>query len=159
MRAITLFVVHCSATSPDQDIGAAEIWRRHTNPPNNWSDIGYHYVIRRNGAIETGRDVALAGAHAKGHNANSIGICLIGGVDADGVAAANFTYEQYEALKTLLVTLIKHYPGSRVCGHRDLSPDLNGDGTIQANERIKECPCFDVGEFAKGIVPKYFGKK
>ena len=71
MRDINLIVIHCSATPPDQKIGAEEIRDWHVNG-NKWSDIGYHYVIRRNGVIDVGRDVSVAGAHAKGYNHGAI---------------------------------------------------------------------------------------
>jgi len=86
MRIIDTVIVHCSATKPSMDIGVDVIRQWHMN--KGWSDIGYHYVIRRNGAVELGRDLDKdgdvdeeIGAHAYGHNATSIGICLIGGVD------------------------------------------------------------------------------
>lgn len=130
MRMINLLVVHCSATRPALDIGAGEIRQWHLD--RGWSDIGYHYVIRRNGGLETGRPVETAGAHAKGHNAHSAGICLVGGVDAGNDPENNFTSAQFATLRTLLVDLLRQYPQSRICGHRDL-PGVR-----------KACPCFDV---------------
>lgn len=90
-RRITLIVVHCAATPPHQDVGAAEIGAWHRK--RGFRSIGYHYVIRRNGAIETGRALSRAGAHVQGHNAHSIGICMAGGVSAEDFTRAenNFT--------------------------------------------------------------------
>ncbi len=133
MRKINLLVVHCSATAPALDIGVREIRQWHLK--RGWSDIGYHYVIRRDGSLETGRPLEKAGAHAKGHNASSVGICLAGGVDTANTPENNFTDAQFASLRTLLVELLQRFPQSRICGHRDLS-----------NVR-KACPCFDVAQW------------
>lgn len=136
-RPISLIVVHCSATPQDMDVGAAEIRSWHLR--RGWSDIGYHYVIRRDGALEPGRPVDRAGAHVKGHNARSIGVCLVGGNDADDRARAefNFTRAQLATLERTLVGLLALYPDARVVGHRDLDPR-------------KACPCFDVAAWWAG---------
>lgn len=97
-----------------------------------WSDIGYHNVIRRNGTLEHGRDLAIAGAHAKGYNQFSIGVCLVGGVDIDNNPNDNFTDEQYTTLRGYLDTMLDAFPESEVVGHRDL-PNVS-----------KACPSFDV---------------
>lgn len=147
MRHITDIIIHCSATPPSADIGVAEIRKWHTDPKpkgRGWSDVGYHFIIRRDGTIEKGRPLERPGAHARGHNSNSIGICLVGGVDSSQAATCNFTRKQFANLSTLVDSLLQIHGPVRVIGHRDLSPDLNGDGTIDASERIKECPCFDV---------------
>lgn len=143
-RKIDLLVVHCSATRPSLDVRAVDIDRWHR--ARGWRRIGYHYVITRSGAVESGRTEAEAGAHVRGHNARSIGICLAGGVAEDGrTAESNFTGAQFAALVRLLRELRQRYPQARICGHRDLSPDRNGDGKITRQEWVKECPCFDVG--------------
>lgn len=136
MRAISQFVVHCSATKAALDVGAAEIRRWHVDG-NGWDDIGYHYVLRRDGLVEEGRPVAQAGAHVSGHNANSIGICLVGGLDVDGSPQNNFTPKQFDALYALLLTLHHKFPGAEVLGHRDF-PGV-----------AKACPCFDVRDWCK----------
>lgn len=133
---ITKLIIHCSATKPDQDIGADEIRDWHVNK-NGWSDIGYHYVICRDGMLEHGRPENKPGAHAKGYNSESIGICLVGGVDDDGRGVANFAMAQYVELWELVSRLLKKYPSAEVLGHRDL-PGV-----------AKDCPCFDVREFFK----------
>ncbi len=147
MRIINLLVVHCSATKASMDIGADWINTEHVR--RGFLKIGYHYVIRRNGTIERGRTDPEIGAHAQGHNANSLGICMVGGLDATGQAENNFTAEQFDTLEVLLKDLLHNYPGSTVLGHRDLSPDLNGDGIISPNEYRKICPCFDVRDWMK----------
>jgi hypothetical protein len=137
MRDIDDLIVHCSSTYDNQDIGAAEIRRVHVEE-NGWKDIGYHYVIRRNGTVEPGRSEDTIGAHVAGHNAHSIGICLVGGlshVAGKTVSAANFTYAQYAALESLLRRLMLKYPKAALHGHCDY-----------AN---KDCPCFDVQRWWK----------
>jgi hypothetical protein len=123
-------VVHCAATTPTMDIGRAEIDRWHR--AQGWLMIGYHYVIRRDGKVETGRPEESVGAHVSGYNANSVGICLAGGVDAQGRSEDNYTSAQYAALAELLRDLRTRYPNAKVQGHRDF-PKV-----------AKDCPCFDV---------------
>ena len=143
-----LIVVHCSATGPDADIGVAQITQWHKQ--RGFDTVGYHYVIRRNGTQETGRPETAIGAHVRGHNSTSIGICLAGGVDTRGKPHNNFTAAQFNTLETLLRELKARYPQARILGHRDLSPDKNGDGRITPDEFIKACPSFDVGEWLSG---------
>lgn len=138
-------VIHCSATPPDHDIGVKEIRKMHLAIGDK--DIGYNRVIRRNGEWEQGRDDEEVGAHVKGYNAISIGICLVGGVDDDNKPEDNFTTEQMETLKQMIPELQAMYPNAIVKGHRDFSPDLDHDGVIESNEWIKVCPCFDVQEW------------
>lgn len=142
MKPIKLLVVHCSATPASRDIGVAEIRAMHRQ--RGWKDVGYHYVIRRDGRVEKGRADTAMGAHVQGHNNGSLGICLVGGVKPDMTAETNFTQAQYAALGHLLADLSKRYPAARVCGHRDLSPDRNGDGHVSPGEWVKACPTFDV---------------
>jgi N-acetyl-anhydromuramyl-L-alanine amidase AmpD len=138
-------VVHCSATTSDKDIGAHEIREWHLG--NGWSDIGYHYVIRRDGTVENGRQQSIAGAHVAGFNSVSVGVCLVGGANKQGRGEDNFTLPQMQSLKKLLLDLKEDYPRAMILGHRDLSPDLNHDGKITSNEWIKECPSFDVAKW------------
>jgi len=86
------------------------------------------------------------GAHALGYNARSIGICYEGGLDVNGRPADTRTMAQKAALVELIGALLKRFPGARLVGHRDLSPDLNHDGVIEKHEWIKVCPCFEVKE-------------
>ncbi len=150
MRHIDLIVVHCSATPPSMDWGAQDIDYLHRRQ-NGWSSIGYHYVIRRNGVVEDGRALEVPGAHVRGHNARSIGVCLVGGVDFLLQPKDNFTPEQKQTLRQLLERLRLSFPTTRICGHRDLSPDLDGDGTVEANEWVKACPSFDVKDWCWSV--------
>ena len=130
-------VVHCSATRPHQDIGAEEITKWHKAA--GFKDIGYHYVIRRDGVLERGRPDEAVGSHVKGFNEVSVGICLVGGVKADDPFKPdnNFTPEQFVTLKTLLTKLKEKYPKAKIQGHRDF-PKVG-----------KDCPCFDVKAWVK----------
>jgi N-acetylmuramoyl-L-alanine amidase len=135
MRPITTIIIHCSATPPDMDVGVKEIDQWHRQ--RGFNKIGYHFVIRRNGKTETGRTLNEVGAHAKGHNAKSIGICLVGGCRREGgklLAENNFTPEQFTELESLLNELLASYPGVKIIGHRDV-------------ERGKECPSFSVRDW------------
>lgn len=140
-RTITDIVVHCTATRAWQDFSADDIRRMHK--AQGWSDIGYHYVVRLDGTIENGRDVDIIGAHVEGHNKNSIGVVYVGGLDNQGKAKDTRTENQKNSLLLLLMDLRKLYPKAKISGHRDFSPDKNGDGTISPDEFIKACPCFD----------------
>lgn len=136
MRKITHIVIHCSATRPGADIGAKEIRKWHVQD-NGWRDIGYHFVIRRNGEVETGRPVEQAGAHVSGHNAYTVGVCLAGGVDDRGRPENNYTPEQWASLKELAGSLKQRFPNAVIQGHRDF-PGVK-----------KDCPCFDARKWAK----------
>lgn len=135
-RATNWIVLHCSATRAVQDIGAADIRKWHK--AQGWKDIGYHYVIRRNGKIETGRAANVAGSHVKGHNHDSVGICLVGGLNNKTFAPENnFTPAQWASLKTLVARLARQYPKAKVLGHRDF-PGVQ-----------KACPCFNAKTWAR----------
>ena len=123
-------VVHCADTPPEMDIGAAEIKKWHTDPPRNWEDNGYHYVLRRSGVLENGRNIELQGAHAVAVNSNSVGVCLAGRGD-------NFTEDQYFALHNIIQTLMDMYPGVEVIGHSDVEP------------KKPYCPGFNVKQWMK----------
>lgn len=127
-RRIDLIVVHCTATPAGRDVSAAEIRRGHVRE-RGFSDIGYHYVVRIDGAIESGRRLDRAGAHCEGRNAHSIGVCYVGGVDSGGRPSDTRTEAQKKSLMALLVALRKAFPRAKIRGHRDF-----------AN---KACPCFD----------------
>ena len=127
MRDINQIIIHCSYTPASMDIGVPEIRQWHLD--RNWSDIGYHYVIRRNGVIERGRDEATIGAHVRGQNHDSIGVCLVG-----GKPYFNFTREQFSSLQHLLYELKSRYPNVTISGHNEHTSD-------------KTCPTFDVQEW------------
>lgn len=142
MREINLIVVHCSATRADRDFTENDLGVCHRH--RGFNGAGYHFYIRKNGDIKNTRPLEKPGAHALGYNAHSIGICYEGGLDVRYRPADTRTEWQKHSLRVLIRTLLMDYPGCRVCGHRDLSPDRNGDGRISPEEWVKECPCFEV---------------
>ena len=143
MRTIDTIIIHCSATPEGKDFRAADIDRWHRE--QGFACIGYNYVIDIDGTVEVGRPTTMNGAHCKGWNDRSIGICYVGGVDQFGNPKDTRTLAQRKALHDLVQNLMGAFPSIiRVIGHRDTSLDLNGDGKITPNEWIKACPCFDV---------------
>lgn len=137
-----LIVVHCSATGPKSDIGKREITQWHLK--RGFVTIGYHYVIRRDGSIEVGRRETEIGAHVAGHNSNSVGVCMVGGVDTQGKPSDNFTVTQYDSLRLLLGHLTTRYSSAKIVGHRDLSPD-HDEGLPGWSSR--HCPGFDLSKW------------
>lgn len=142
MRKINLLVIHCSATRADRSLTSFDLDTMHRR--RGFNGTGYHYYIRRDGTLFYTRPLERIGAHAKGFNEESIGICYEGGLDCGGRPADTRTSEQRVVLWVLVARLLEKFPGSRVCGHRDLSPDRNGNGEIEPEEWIKSCPCFEV---------------
>ncbi len=128
MRNINKIIIHCSATKEDRWFTAKDIDMWHKK--RGWRGIGYHYVILLDGTIEKGRADSEIGAHTVGHNADSIGICYIGGLDAFGKAKDTRTNEQKETLKRLIAQLKAKHPKATVHGHNEFAK--------------KDCPCFDV---------------
>lgn len=122
-------VVHCSDSPQGRGDNAETIHRWHK--ARGWSGIGYHYVITEDGAIDNGRPEYWHGAHVRGHNAHSIGICLIG-ID-------RFTPDQMDALRGLLIRLHGKYPEAVIVGHRDLTPS-------------KTCPNFDIRDLVDEVL-------
>lgn len=142
MMKVNYIVIHCSATKAGQPFTAADIDRWHKS--RGWAGIGYHYVIDLDGTVELGRPCNVPGAHCYGFNKVSIGICYIGGLNENGRPADTRTPAQKKALRILVRHMQSSFPDAKVVGHRDLSPDVNGDGIIERWEWLKECPCFDV---------------
>ncbi|EGJ50244.1 N-acetylmuramoyl-L-alanine amidase [Desulfocurvibacter africanus] len=131
---VAYIVIHCADTPPEMDIGAVEIDRWHK--ANGWDGCGYHFVIRRNGVIESGRplDINAApgwqsaiGAHVAGLNSQALGVCLVGGKGG----TPDFRVQQWESLAHLVETLTRIAPAAEIVGHRDL-------------DKGKLCPGFDV---------------
>lgn len=172
MRKIRNIVIHCAATPNLKDIKATAIDAMHVmrgfkrsrdaiskfNP--SMRSIGYHYVIEIDGNIAFGRALEEVGAHVQGNNADSIGICLIG--------TDQFSEAQWISLKQVLINIATRLYGSptktiknalatfntmriEIKGHRDYSPDLNGDGQITRNEWLKVCPGFSVSDWLKTL--------
>jgi len=144
MRTINCIVVHCSATREDRVLTPEDMEAIHRR--RGFRGIGYHYYIRKDGTVVSTRPIEVIGAHAKGHNAHSIGVCYEGGLDTEGHPKDTRTPEQRAALRLLVSQLLKQFRNSYVCGHRDLSPDLDGDGVVEPEEWVKQCPCFDVAK-------------
>ena len=132
-RKINKIIVHCSATQEGRHIDVDEIRRWHVEG-RGWSDIGYHYVVYLDGTVVEGRPLKRPGAHVKGMNKNSIGVCYIGGVEAQRgpnnkwIAKDTRTPEQKEALENLLCELHQTYGGT-IHGHNEFAR--------------KSCPCFN----------------
>ena len=151
MRLIDRIVIHCSATSFTTDYTAEQIKLAHI--ARGFRTWGYHYYIRKDGTINTLRPIEQMGAHASGYNASSIGICYEGGLNASGKAADTRTPAQKKSMLELLQKLTAQFKILYLDGHRDLSPDLNDNGTVEPNEWIKMCPCFDVHKEFSTFLP------
>lgn len=142
MRKIHYIVVHCSATREDSRLSVEALRQEHLR--RGFGGIGYHYYVRRDGTVANTRPLDRAGSHVRGYNKYSIGICYEGGLAADGTPKDTRTPEQRMSLRLLAAQLLRRFPNARLCGHRDLSPDLDGNGVVDPVEWVKMCPCFDV---------------
>jgi len=128
MREIKKIIVHCADTPEGREVKTEEIKRWHTEE-RGWSDIGYHWVVELDGSVHQGRDEAVNGAHCRGHNSDSIGICYVGGADSEGNPKDTRTEGQKDSLTTLIREILDRHPEAEVFGHRDFSE--------------KACPSFD----------------
>ena len=142
MRALREIIIHCTATRPDwwwdknPQAKVKEVTRWHID--RGWSDIGYHYLIDRDGTVVTGRPLDRTGAHVKGRNTGTVGISLFGGFggSAGDSFADNFTDDQEQALRDLIAKLKADYPSiSKISGHNQYA--------------AKACPCFSVPAWLK----------
>lgn len=153
-RDIDHIIIHCAATPPTSDIGAIDIDKWHR--ARGWFGCGYHYVIRRDGTLESEalgdrcRPLEKAGAHVgdcgPGWNKRSIGICMAGGVNAKGQPEDNFTEQQWLTLEELVGNLSRDFPGCKVMGHRDLIKLTSAPP--------KACPCFDVKTWLESLASR-----
>lgn len=141
---VKFIVIHCSATRSNSTYTAFQLDSDHR--ARGYRMAGYHFYIRRSGEIVEFRRLNEEGAHVRGFNACSVGICYEGGLRPDGTPSDTRTREQKVALKGLLGYLKDIFPWAMVVGHRDLFPDRNGDGIIDHRDWLKECPCFDARE-------------
>ena len=136
MRLVKEIIIHCSATREDQQVSVDTI--RDWHLAKGWNDIGYHFYIDLDGTINKGRDIDKIGAHCKGHNRNSIGICYCGGVETDGKTPKDTrTQEQKDSLLNVLKTLKAMYAEAVIYSHNEF-----------AN---KACPSFDATEEYENI--------
>ena len=129
-RKIDKIFIHCSATKEGRDIKFETIKSWHVKG-NGWSDIGYHFVIELDGTLKNGRPLHRSGAGVKGHNANSIHVCYIGGIDNDKRAKDTRTAAQKASLLKVLKELKVKFPNAKIQGHKDF-PKVS-----------KACPSFD----------------
>ena len=150
MRKIDTIVVHCTASREDEHLLPKELTKFHKS--RGFNGCGYHYYITRDGEIYPMRPLECVGAHAKGFNESSVGIAYEGGLDVKGQPKDTRTGQQKRSLRVLIRILMTDFEIDRVVGHRDLSPDLNGNGIVEPEEWTKMCPCFDVGEEYGGLV-------
>lgn len=135
-RYINEIIVHCSATPEGKDFTVSDIKKCHLE--RGFSDIGYHYVIYRDGSINKGRDESKIGAHCTGHNSHSIGVCYIGGVALDGKTPKDTRTEQQKiSLLSLLRELKKKYPKAEIYPHYKFA--------------AKACPSFNAEKEYKNI--------
>lgn len=135
MRKIDKVIIHCSATPEGRATTVQDIdrWHRHAG----YDCIGYHYVIYLDGSVHTGRSHDRIGAHAKGQNATSIGICYIGGCDKNMNPKDTRTAAQKASMVNLIRSLLERYPSATVHGHREFA--------------LKACPSFDVQQWKKEV--------
>ena len=144
-------IIHCTATLAHQDFRRPEIAAMHRK--RGFKDIGYHYLINLSGKVEVGRapDDSI-GAHVENFNATTLGVAYVGGLrSADAKPFDTRTPAQTASLEALCRKLLKKYPDAVILGHRDLSPDKDGDGSVEPHEWMKMCPCFDAGPWAKSL--------
>jgi len=126
---VKYIVVHCTANGPTSSIGVKEIRNYHLSL--GWDDIGYHYIIKRDGTIEKGRDISRTGAHTLGYNNESVGVSYVGGIDNNENPEDNRTLPQKQSLIEILTELKQKFPNAIIQGHRDFA------GVAKA------CPSFD----------------
>lgn len=130
MRPITEIIIHCTGTVPS-DKTTVESVRAFHMKENGWKDIGYHYLIYVDGSIHQGRPIDQDGAHCKGHNKNTIGICYVGGKTVEGKLTDTRNVKQIAAIRQLVSSLKVCFPTiKKVSGHNQYS--------------TKPCPCFNV---------------
>lgn len=147
MRKIERIFVHCTAGSQKQTIEdlRTEFKRK------GWKNPGYHYVVMPNGRIECMLPEDGISNGVQGYNSTSINVAYIGGIDEKGKGIDNRTDAQKNSLKKILSELKQKYPDAKIMGHRDISPDKNGNGVVDPWERIKECPCFNAKDEYKDL--------
>lgn len=153
MRNIKYIVLHCSAgpqTQTATDIVAYHL-RSKAKGGRGWKAPGYHFIVEPDGTQSNIWPEEMIANGVYGYNAHSLHICYIGGVDRGRRPVDNRTAAQKATLRRIVTTLRKRYPAAKVCGHRDLSPDRDGDGRVTPSEWVKACPCFDAAKEYAGL--------
>ena len=148
MRTINYIVLHCTASQQTETVENILNFFKNVN---KWKNPGYHFIIRSDGSVANTCKIENIANGVAGHNANSIHISYIGGIDKQGKAIDNRTDAQKVAQIKLLTDLKLKFPKAVITGHRDLSPDKNKDGIISPNEWTKMCPGFDTKKWLKEI--------
>jgi len=156
MREIKEIHIHCTATREGQSVTVEQVRRWHK--ARGWSDIGYNFLVQHQ-SFMTGRPIEKMPASARGHNSHAVAIAYAGGLDVNGKPKDTRTPRQKELIIKLLKLLKAKYPKAKIVGHRDLSPDKNGDGEITSDEWLKSCPCFNAIEEYWDLQPKSFKAK
>lgn len=141
MDKINKIIIHCSATPENREVDIETIRGWHMNE-NGWSDIGYHFVVELDGTIQEGRPIDIQGAHTRGHNKNSIGICYVGGLDDHLNPKDTRNEAQKFSLEVLLFNLMDTFKGCKLYGHNEFSS--------------KACPSFNVKKEYKELI-EYYG--
>ena len=150
--SVKYIVIHCSATRSTRDYTAEQLLRDHKT--RGFRTVGYHFYIRRDGSVTQHRKLLEVGAHCRPWNRCSIGICYEGGLDKNGKAKDTRTDAQKKAMRELVQDICHRHDIIDILGHRDTSPDKNGNGIVEKCEWMKECPCFDVkSEFTSFLPP------
>lgn len=163
MERVKYLVIHCTATPEGRDVTSADIRRMHLSPKSaggrGWKQVGYTDLFRLDGTVER-----LVGNNedanvdpweitngAKGYNSISRHIVYAGGCDRNGKPKDTRTAAQKRAMEAYVKDFHRRFPDVKIIGHRDLSPDLNGDGRIDPYEWMKACPSFEVSDWLKEI--------
>ena len=148
MRHIRYIAVHCTASQPTQSVdNILKYWK----DTLHWKTVGYHFLIEADGTINKLLDIKEVSNGVQGFNSETINVCYIGGIDKQGNALDTRTNNQKISLRKVLTDLRKLFFYAQIQGHRDFSPDLDGDGKIEPNEWMKMCPCFDAMAEYKNI--------
>lgn len=148
MRRIKYLVVHCTASPQTQKVSdILHYWKNALG----WKSPGYHVLVEADGTAHELKNIATPTNGVRGFNANSIHISYIGGINKEGKAVDNRTPQQKEVMLSYLKSWKKQFPEAKILGHRDFSPDKNGNGRIDPWERIKECPSFEAIEEFKNL--------
>lgn len=142
-RKVDLIVIHCSATKENVHYSREQLERDHR--ARGFVKGGYHIYIEADGTTHQLREFDEVGAHVAGHNQHSIGICYEGGLDSRGLPKDTRTQYQKSELLYWINRALEYGEGNvkRIVGHRDLSPDRNGNGIVEPDEWVKVCPCFE----------------